>query len=95
MSPFPFHSIPTWLSSYGYQLSVSVQYAAILVGLSAVLLVTVRLVFHPLRKIPGPKLAALTGWYEFYFDVIDNGTLVKNLPRLHEKYSKFNESVAT
>lgn len=94
MSPFPFHAMPTWLTQYSDQLFVSVQYAAILVGVSAVLLVAVRLVFHPLRKIPGPKLAALTGWYEFYFDVIDNGTLVKNLPRLHQKYSKVNESVA-
>lgn len=45
-----------------------------------------RLYFHPLRKIPGPLLARLTGWWEFYFDVVDNGTLVKRLPRLHEKY---------
>ncbi|KAI9374451.1 cytochrome P450 [Aspergillus egyptiacus] len=45
-----------------------------------------RFYWHPLRRIPGPFLAGLTGWWEFYFDVIENGTLVKRLPRLHEKY---------
>ncbi|KAL4902756.1 hypothetical protein BDW74DRAFT_169343 [Aspergillus multicolor] len=59
---------------------------AILLGTYLVFLVATRLCLHPLRNIPGPKLAGLTEWYEFYFDVVANGTLVKNLPRLHEKY---------
>ncbi|KAL4864047.1 hypothetical protein BDV12DRAFT_205948 [Aspergillus spectabilis] len=45
-----------------------------------------RLYWHPLRNIPGPLLAGLTGWWEFYFDVIENGTLVKILPCLHCEY---------
>ncbi|KAL2803089.1 cytochrome P450 [Aspergillus granulosus] len=45
-----------------------------------------RVYWHPLRKIPGPLLAGITGWWEFYFDVVENGTLVKRLPGLHDKY---------
>jgi hypothetical protein len=49
-------------------------------------LVIYRLFFHPLRKIPGPKFAAATYWYEFYQDVILQGHYVKEYPRLHEQY---------
>ncbi|KAL4959573.1 cytochrome P450 [Aspergillus stella-maris] len=54
--------------------------------LAALWLVCQRLYWHPLRKIPGPLLAGLTGWWEFYFDVIEDGTLVKRLPQLHKDY---------
>ncbi|KAF6814335.1 elymoclavine monooxygenase [Colletotrichum plurivorum] len=54
--------------------------------LCAVGLVVYRLVFHPLRKIPGPWYAAATFWYEFYQDVILEGNYVKHYPTLHAKY---------
>ena len=45
-----------------------------------------RLYFHPLAKFPGPKLAALTGWYEFYHDIIHRGCFIWKLQELHDRY---------
>lgn len=45
-----------------------------------------RLYFHPLAGFPGPKLAALTLWYEFYFDVYKKGRYLWKIQELHEKY---------
>jgi len=47
-----------------------------------------RLYLHPLAHIPGPKLAALTWWYEFYYDVIQQGRYVFKIQELHKKYGK-------
>jgi cytochrome P450 len=45
-----------------------------------------RLYFHPLAKFPGPKLAALTGWYEFYHDIVRKGRFIWKLQELHDRY---------
>ncbi|PYH75502.1 cytochrome protein [Aspergillus uvarum CBS 121591] len=45
-----------------------------------------RLYFHPLRKIPGPKLAAITHAYEFYYNVIKGGLFIWEIERMHEVY---------
>ncbi|KAK0472148.1 cytochrome P450 [Armillaria novae-zelandiae] len=45
-----------------------------------------RLVFHPLRALPGPKIAALTSWYLAYWETINDGMLAKELKRLHRIY---------
>lgn len=57
-------------------------------------LVIYRLFFHPLRKLPGPWLAAATSWYEFYQDVILVGHYVKDYPKLHAKYGQSDYSPA-
>lgn len=49
---------------------------------------TRRLYFHPLSHIPGPRLAALTWWYEFYFDVVQPGQYVFQIQELHKQYGK-------
>lgn len=47
-----------------------------------------RLFFHPLRSVPGPKLAALTPWYEFYYDCLKSrgGQFSAHIRQLHAKY---------
>lgn len=47
-----------------------------------------RLFLSPLARIPGPKLAALTSWYEFYYDVIKPGQYVWKIKDLHEEYGE-------
>ncbi|EKG18136.1 Cytochrome P450 [Macrophomina phaseolina MS6] len=44
------------------------------------------LFFHPLRKIPGPKIAAIGSFYEFYYDVIKDGTYIWEIQKMHQKY---------
>ena len=45
-----------------------------------------RVYLSPLSKISGPKLAALTPWYEFYYDVMKGGQFTFHLQDLHRKY---------
>ncbi|KAL5363701.1 cytochrome P450 [Aspergillus floccosus] len=45
-----------------------------------------RLYFHPLSKFPGPKIAAVTLWYETYHDVWRRGKYVYKVKEMHEKY---------
>ncbi|KAL0945226.1 hypothetical protein HGRIS_000739 [Hohenbuehelia grisea] len=45
-----------------------------------------RLFLHPLRKVPGPILAATTGWYTAYFDLLKDGGFVEHLEELHRIY---------
>lgn len=47
-----------------------------------------RLVLHPLAKYPGPKLAAATNWYEFYYDVIKQGGFTHHIQDLHKQYGE-------
>ncbi|KAH8887942.1 trichodiene oxygenase [Thozetella sp. PMI_491] len=41
---------------------------------------------HPLYRFPGPRLAAMSWIYEFYFDVVHKGTYSKEIKRLHSIY---------
>ena len=49
-----------------------------------------RLYFHPLAKIPGPRLAALTRWYEAYYDIWKGGNYTFKISELHKEYGKTN-----
>ncbi|RYP69919.1 hypothetical protein DL771_005812 [Monosporascus sp. 5C6A] len=49
-------------------------------------LILYRLCFSPLAKFPGSKLAAATGWYEFYYDYWLNGQYIFKIAEMHRKY---------
>ncbi|KAI0969500.1 cytochrome P450 [Xylaria arbuscula] len=49
-------------------------------------LVIYRLYFHPLAGFPGPKLAAATGWYEFYFQYWLEGQYIFETERMVKQY---------
>lgn len=51
-------------------------------------LVVTRLYLSPVAKFPGPKLAALSRWYEFYYDVILKGQFTFHIQDLHRQYGK-------
>jgi hypothetical protein len=44
------------------------------------------LYLSPISNIPGPKLAAATGWYEFYHDIITYGKYVFTVYDMHKEY---------
>lgn len=47
-----------------------------------------RLYLHPLAKFPGPRLAAITRYYEAYYDVVKNGQYTFRIAEIHQKYGR-------
>lgn len=47
-----------------------------------------RLFFSPLAGFPGPKIAAVTGYYESFYDIVLNGQYVFKINDMHEKYGQ-------
>jgi hypothetical protein len=54
-----------------------------------------RLYLSPLAKFPGPRLAALTKWYEFYYDVVQQGQFTFQIQKMHKKYGTGRPSSPT
>ena len=45
-----------------------------------------RLLFHPLRKFPGPKIVAVSRCYEYYWEVYRSGRFSQQIDRMHDRY---------
>ena len=58
------------------------------VGLYSFVLGGYRLLFHPLAKFPGPKVAAITHWYEVYWDIVKKGEYFWRIQEMHAKYGR-------
>jgi hypothetical protein len=43
---------------------------------------------HPLSHIPGPKVAAMTLLYEFWYDMVLGGTYTQVIKKMHETYGE-------
>ena len=52
-------------------------------------LIFYRLFLHPLARFPGPRLAAISRWYEAYFDVLLGGQYTSKIVELHKIYGRF------
>lgn len=65
---------PSWRSTI---VAVIIYYATLIVY---------RLYFHPLARFPGPKLAAVSRWYEAYYDIIQGGQYTPKILQLHKQF---------
>lgn len=73
------------------EISVAQGIIKALVIISPILLCTTatyRLYFSPLAKFPGRKLAALTGWYETYYDCWCQGRYGVEILSMHKEFGK-------
>ncbi|KAL4880998.1 cytochrome P450 [Aspergillus karnatakaensis] len=66
--------IPIWFVLFGLVI-------VFLIGLSIK-----RLFFSPIAHFPGPKIAAVTLWYEFYHDVVRRGQYFRVIEKMHKRY---------
>ncbi|KAF1931555.1 cytochrome P450 [Didymella exigua CBS 183.55] len=53
---------------------------------SVAALVLYRLCLHPLARFPGPRLAAVTSWYEGFYEIVKNGQYSRKISKLHDEY---------
>jgi hypothetical protein len=62
------------------------SFVAALFGLYRLSIIVYRLFWHPLRYIPGPRVAATTTLYETYYDLVKGGRFSFKVRDLHTEY---------
>lgn len=84
----------TYTAAFAYLLQKA-NPLSVLTGCSAIYLLGLaiyRLYLVPSSKFPGPRLAALCYWYEFYYDVWPHeGQYTWKIRDLHESYGMQTE----
>lgn len=75
------------LDLYGYSPRlVAIGLIAATIVTYSLSLTAYRLFFHPLARVPGPKLCAITGWYEIFWDVLVGGQFTFKVEEWHKRY---------
>jgi cytochrome P450 len=59
---------------------------ALLLVLRTIAVIIYRVYFHPLAKFPGPKIAATSRLYEFWYQGIKTTEYPEKIKKMHEKY---------
>lgn len=74
-----------------YDLAAAMATMIICIAVSSAALAIYRLCFSPLALagVPGPKIAAVTAWYEFYWDCVQQGRYLFKIEQMHQKYGPF------
>ncbi|RDL42235.1 uncharacterized protein BP5553_02214 [Venustampulla echinocandica] len=75
------------LPSY-WNLTILSTLAIAIAGIYVSSLAVYRLYFSPIANIPGPKLAAVTQWFETYYELVSGGggNFTREIKKMHEKY---------
>ncbi|KAF2141599.1 uncharacterized protein K452DRAFT_318586 [Aplosporella prunicola CBS 121167] len=66
--------------------SLTVTSVSVLLVLYLCYLTVYRLFLSPIARFPGPKLAAWTYWYEYWYDVVAEPEYTFKIGRLHKQY---------
>ncbi|KAI1420237.1 cytochrome P450 [Xylaria sp. FL1777] len=69
------------------------EHIALAIALFVPGLVIYRILLHPLAKFPGPKLAAITRYYEAYYDVVCSGQYTFKIAEMHRLYENIRPIV--
>ncbi|KAI0595140.1 trichodiene oxygenase [Biscogniauxia sp. FL1348] len=73
-------------NSIKFLTKVTWKHVAVAVVVYYASLVFYRLYLHPLAKFPGPKIAAISRWYEAYYDLILDGQYTFKIEKMHKQY---------
>jgi hypothetical protein len=76
-----------------FDLGQALVLAALSLGLWLLYGVIYNLFLSPLAKFPGPKLAAITPWYEFYWDGIQPGQYYFRIEKMHKEFGRWSLAI--